>query len=435
MSWIRLVNLFCLFVLLFAAPAAASDVWPEFRGPGGQGHSDSTGLPLEWSEDENVAWKTAVHGKGWSTPVVWGDQVWLTTATADGTKMSAICVDRNSGKVLLDRLIFENAPDDVEPLGNPVNAYSSPSPAIDGERVYLHWGSYGTAALDTKTFKELWRRRDLPAQHFRGPGSSVVMFGDTIILTMDGVDHQYLVALNKKTGETAWKTQRNTDFGDLTPEGEPKAGGDFRKAYTTPTFAQIGDRIEMLSCGAKAAYAYDPATGEVLWSLRYKGFSNASRPVFSAAVGEQGMWFINTGYSRSELWAVKPGGSGDITDTHVVWQAKRNIPLRTSPVVVNGLLFAVDDGGIAQCIDGKTGDAVWRTRLGDGKAQYAASPVYANGRVYFFDWEGLTTVVEPSRELNVLATNRLDGGFMASPAIAGKAFFLRTKTHLYRVEK
>lgn len=410
---------------LLARPASPTENWPEFRGPNGDGHSRATGLPLTWSETQNVTWKTPIHGRGWSTPVVWGDQVWLTTATEDGREMFVVCVDRRSGKVLLDRRLFQNA--HPEPLGNDVNGYASPSPAIEAGRVYVHFGSYGTACLDTRTFKTLWQRRDLPCRHYRGPASSVILFDRLVILTLDGVDLQYTVALDKKTGKTVWKTPRTTDWNDLDDQGRPTAEGDYRKAHSTPLLIQVNGQPQMLSVGAKAGYAYDPRNGKEVWRVRYGGFSNSLRPV----VGH-GMAFLSTGYSRADLWAVRLGGSGDVTDSHVAWKYSRNVPSKPSPILVGDLLYLVSDSGIVTCLEAKTGREVWKERLA---GSYSASPVYAEGRLYFFSEEGVTTVLQPGRALKVLAVNRLQDGFMASPAIAGRALFLRTKTHLYRIEK
>jgi len=420
-------------LFLFTAlslPAMANESWPHFRGPTQQGHSDSTGLPLKWSEKENVKWKTAIHGKGWSTPVIHGNQVWLTTATPDGKENSIVCLDRDTGAVLHDRVIFKN--EVVEPLSNPLNAYASPSPAIEDGRIYVHFGSYGTACVDTKTFKNIWERRDLPCRHYRGPGSSVTLFEDSVILTMDGVDVQYLVALDKKTGETKWKTDRTTDFKDLDEKTKkPKAEGDYRKSYTTPVIVDVGGgAMQMMSPGARAAFAYDPRTGKEIWHITFPGFSNAASAVFG-----DGLWYINTGHGKAEIWGVKPDGKGDVSQSHVVWKQTRNMPLQGSPVFASGLLFNVNDGGIATCVDAKTGDLLYSERLGDGKEQYSASPIFADGRVYFFGREGLGSVVAPTREFKLLAANKLDAGMMASPAVAGKSLFLRTKTHVYRIEQ
>jgi len=414
----------CLWIILLVGLAPVGEDWPEFRGPTGDGHSPATGLPLTWSETKNVRWKTPIHGRAWSTPVVWGDQVWLTTATEDGRAMFVLCVNRETGRVLLDRRLFTNAR--PEPLGNDVNSYGSPSPAIEEGRVYVHFGSYGTACLDTRTFQTLWQRRDLPCRHYRGPSSSVVLFEDLVILTLDGVDVQYTVALDKKTGRTVWKTPRTTDWNDLDAEGRPTADGDFRKAHSTPLITTVNGQPQMLSVGAKAGYAYDPRTGKEIWKVRYGGFSNSIRPV----VGH-GLAFLSTGYSRADLWAVRMDGRGDVTDTHVVWKYSRNVPAKPSPLLVGDLLYLVGDSGIVTCLEAKTGREVWKERVG---GNYSASPVYADGRLYLFSEEGKTTVLKPGRAFEPLVVNQLNGGFMASAAIAGRAFYLRTKTHLYRIE-
>jgi len=340
----------------------------------------------------------------------------VTTATPDGKVMYALAVDRETGRVVHDLELFRNG--SPQPLGNPVNSYASPSPALDGDRVYVHFGSYGTACLDAATGKTIWERRDLPCDHFRGPGSSPVIFRDLLILTMDGFDVQYLAALDKATGKTVWKTDRSYAFGDT--------DGDLRKAYTTPLFIEVGGDPLMVSPGAKAAYAYDPRTGREIWKVLYGGFSNASRPVFAG-----GLVLINTGFGKADLWAVRPDGRGDVTDTHVAWRATAGIPLKPSPVAGGGLVFMASEGGFATCLEARTGKVVWKKRVG---GEFSASPVLAAGRVYLPDEEGKTTVVRASRDLEVLAENVLDDGCMASPAVSGKSLILRTRTHLYRIE-
>jgi len=413
----------CIFQFGFCSAVLAGETWPQFRGPTGQGHSDSTGLPTHWNETQNVAWKTRIHGLGWSTPVVWGQQVWVTTATEDGGDMFAVCLDRETGSIVHDLHLFHN--ETVEPLGNDVNCYASPSPVIEEGRLYVHFGSYGTACVDTRTGKVLWQRRDLPCRHYRGPGSSVILFEDKLILTMDGVDVQYLAALDKQTGRTLWKTDRTTRWTDWGADGNPIAEGDYRKAYSTPIIAMVEGEPVMVAPGAKAAFAYDPRNGRELWHITYDGFSNAAASLYG-----HGLFFIN-GAHRSGLYAVRPGGSGDVTDSHVIWKYPKNILYKPSPVLVDELIYMVDDGGVATCLEAATGQEVWKERMG---GKFSASPVYADGRIYFLSEDGTATVLEPGRQYKVLAQNKLDDGFMASPAVAGRALFLRTRTHLYRIE-
>ena len=428
----------CLLALVSsAAPAPLRADWPEFRGPWGNGHvaapgnaepAGPVGLPLRWSEQENVRWKVEIPHRGWSTPVVLGGQVWLTTATLDGHDFFAVSVDAQTGRILFhERLFHADAP---EPLGNAVNCYASPSPAIEPGRVYVHFGSYGTACLDTASFKVLWQRRDLPCRHYRGPASSCVLFENLLILSMDGVDVQYLAALDKKTGHTVWKTGRSVPWEDLDAQGQPMAEGDFRKAYCTPLVIEAGGTTQMISLGAKAAYGYDPRSGRELWRVRHTGHSAAPRPVFAG-----GLALICTGHGTTELWAVRVDGRGDgrgdVTGTHVAWKVSRGAPLTASPIVVDDLVFMVSDDGVATCLELSSGKEVWKKRLG---GNFASSPIYADGRLYFSNQQGKTTVLAAGRTGEVLAVNTLGSGFMASPAVSGRALLLRTKTHLYRIE-
>lgn len=403
--------------------------WPDFRGPWQNGHASAPGttnligLPLQWSETNNVAWKTPLPHRGWSSPVILGRQIWLTTATADGEDFFALCVDADSGKLLHNERLFHC--DDPEPLGNAMNCYASPSPVIESGRVYVHFGSYGTACLDTSNFKVIWKRTDLPCRHYRGPGSSPVLFNELLILTMDGIDVQYLVALDKRTGKTLWKTDRTANWNDLEADGRPRAGGDFRKAYNTPLIVDVNGRKQMLSVGSKAAFSYDPQTGKEIWKVNHPAYSGASRALFGL-----GMAFLSTGNGKGEMLAVKTDGAGDVTATHIVWRVSRGFPRMPSPVLVNDLIFMVSDSGIASCLEAATGRELWQERLG---GDFAASLLYADGRVYCFGQNGKATVLKPARSFEILATNELPDGFMASPAVDGKALILRTRTALYRV--
>jgi glucose dehydrogenase len=407
-----------LLFLLATLPAAGADSganWPEFRGPTGDGHARATGLPVHWSETENVRWKTPLHDKGWSSPVVWGDQVWLTTATADGKHMYAICIDRGTGKVVYDLDLFDVAKPGFAPEQN---SYASPTPAIEAGRVYIHFGSYGTACLDTATGKVLWSRRDLPCNHWRGPASSPILFENQLLLTFDGYDIQYVAALDKTTGKTVWRTDRTIRYGT--------DNGDLKKAFSTPTVIEVGGRPQLISPAAVATTAYDPRTGRELWRVYHGGMNAAARPVFG-----DGRVFVLSADGGLGLIAVRPDGQGDVTRTHLDWKTSRNVPHRASPVLIGDFLYMANDGGLATCLDARTGAPVWQHRLG---GQFWASPIYADGHLYFANEGGETFVVEPGRACRVLAVNRLDDGCMASPAAVGRLLFLRTKTHLYCLE-
>lgn len=401
--------------------------WPSFRGPTGDGQVPGpAGYPLEWSETNNVRWKTPIPHKGWSTPVVLGGQVWVTTATAEGHDFFVLGLDAGTGKVLFHEKVFHS--DEPEPLGNgaSMNCYATPSAVIEPGRVYVHFGSFGTACLDTATGRVLWKRDDLRCRHYRGPASSLVAHGDVVILTMDGADLQYHVALDKATGKTVWKTDRSVAWNDENVPGQMAKDGDLRKAHSTPLLVTVGGRPQMLSAGAKAAYSYDPGTGRELWRVQYPDWSAAPVPLL-----HQGLAYVVTGLSKGEMLAVKTDGTGDITDTGVVWRLKTRVGKYSSPILVDGLIYTAATESFLSCVEAATGEVVWTERIG---GKFAASPIHADGRLYFFSQEGVTTVLKPGRKLEVLATNTLEDGFMASPAASGGAFYLRTKSHLYRIE-
>jgi outer membrane protein assembly factor BamB len=408
-------------VLAVATPQAQ---WPQFRGPDGVGVAASSNLPLTWSETSNVRWKTPIHGRGWSSPIVVDSQIWVTTATPDGKEMSILTLDLD-GKIVRDQKLFTvQAPQESHPF----NSYASPSPVGEPGRVYVTFGSPGTAAIDSRTGKVLWERRDLQINHFRGAGSSPILFRNLLVMHFDGIDAQYVVALDKNTGKTVWKTPRSIDFKDLTPQGKPQADGDFRKAFSTPLIVDVEGRPLLISLGGKAMYAYEPMTGKEVWRLEDRSSHTAStRPVAG-----HGLIFYPTGWERSKLNAVKAVGHGDVTSTNVVWQFTRGIPTKPSILLVDDLIFMVNDVGIASCIEAKTGTLVWQQRIG---GTFSASPLSAPGRIYLFDEDGKTTVLAAGRQFKVLAENQLDNGFMASAAVVGDALILRTSMDLYRIER
>lgn len=404
-----------LIALSLHAPTRATDHWPEFRGPTGQGVTASSGLPLTWSETENVRWKVAVPGQGWSSPVVWGDQVWLTTANEQGTQRWAVCFHINTGQILHRIELF---PTPSAAPQHDLNSHASPSPVIEQGRVYVHFGTYGTACLDTQTGRVVWMRTDLNLEHQVGPGSSPILWEDSLIVHCDGTDVQYVVALDKHTGKTRWKTPRSTDLGGLV--------NSMHKASSTPVPVNIAGRTQLLSIGAHAVMGYDPQTGRELWKLRFKGYSNVARPVSDGEIA-----IISTGYDLPQLLAIRMGGEGDVTDSHTRWTYRGRVPAKPSPLLVHGRVYLMHDTGIATCLDATTGEEIWKERIG---GEYSASPIYAEGRIYFFSQEGRATVVSAEDDFKVLAENTLTEGFMACPAVAGRAFLLRTKTHLYRIE-
>jgi outer membrane protein assembly factor BamB len=436
----------CLFfplalLTVFSLSLSAADSWPGFRGPTGNGHAVCKSAPTQWAEkgdkQENIRWKTAIHGKGWSSPVVLDNQVWVTTADevldpnppvvkggppgnpVKEVSYFAVCVDRASGKVVHDvKLRTEAKP----AYCHPFNSYATPTPFVEPGRVYASFGSHGTFCVDTTTGKALWERLDLKCDHFRGPGSSPVVYGDLLYLIFDGADLQYVIALDKKTGETKWKTDRKIKYSS--------DNGDIKKAYATPVLFTVSGK-EMLVCpSAECTMAYDPKTGEELWRFTHGGMNGSARAVMDGAV-----LYLNSGHT-AKLFALKADGlSGAVPKSAVAWESGKdvkNVSVRPSLLVANGLLFMVSDSGFATCVDAKTGKLLWNERL-DG--EFSASPVLAGGNVYFCNQSGKTFVVKADREYSLASENRLADGFMASPAIAGDELFLRTRTNLYAIGK
>ena len=412
---LRLLIVLTTFLRAIAGPVWADENWPNLHGPRHNSHSDSTGLPLTWSETENIAWKTAIHDSGWSSPVVWGNQIWLTTATDDGRQSFAVCIDRQSGKILHDVKLFETArPQDTRQY----NSFASPTPVIEEGRVYVAFGSYGTACLDTHDGKVVWTRRDLPCLHWRGPASSPIVFENLLILHFDDYDQQYVVGLDKRTGETVWRKDRQIDYGST--------NGDHMKAYGTPIVIEVNGRRQLISQAAKATLAYDPQTGAELWRMRYDGHSTAARAVFG-----HGLVFLLAG-SEKKLFAVKPDGHGDVTGTHVAWEFAKSMPRHPTPLLVGDALYLIDDSGVLTCLEAATGEVVYTKRIG---GDFWSSPLFADGRIYLMSHQGKTTVIAPGKTPRILAENQLEGAFRASLAVSGRSLILRTETHLYRIEQ
>ncbi|MBX7168448.1 MAG: PQQ-binding-like beta-propeller repeat protein [Pirellulales bacterium] len=404
----------CLLALVIGPTARASEEWPQFRGPGGQGHAEAHDLPVHWTDNENVTWKTLLVSLGWSSPVISGDQIWLSASAEQGHLLEAICIARSSGKILRRVELFR--PAELPPI-NAKNSYASPTPVLADDRLYVHFGTLGTACVDTTTGNVLWRNEELKLDHKEGPGSSPIVWHDLLIIPCDGIDVQFIVALDKHTGRIAWKLDRPGPF-DENP--------DLRKAYCTPLIIESAGRTQLLTPGADHLLSLDPATGKILWQVGYKGFSNVPRPLYGLD-----LVFFCTGYMKPELWAVRPDGAGDVTETHVAWKTTRQVPANPSPVLVGERIYMVSDQGVATCLDARSGTEVWKHRLG---GNFSASPVYADGKLFFCSEEGETHVLAPGDRFELLGKNQLQGKLLASPAIVGREIYLRTDQRLYRIE-
>ncbi len=385
--------------------------WPQFRGPTGDGMAPGADPPLVWSEDENVAWKTAIPGRGFSSPVVADGRVWLTAAREDVPALHAVAVDLADGGILRDVEVFR-------PPGwrasHAENSHASPTPVAEADRVWVHFGAYGTACLDAADGRVIWRSEALDFDHEHGPGSSPILYRDLLIVNFDGARERFVAAFDKSTGELVWKAPRSVEL------------EHHRYAFSTPLVIEHGGIAQLVSPGAGQVSAYDPSTGDEIWRVRHGGHSGVPRPV--AGLGRV---FVDTGYMKPHLLAIDPGGRGDVTDTHVVWSYHWQVPANPSPLLIGERLFFTSDWGNATWLDARSGEDVWRQRLG---GRHYASPIYAAGRIYTFDVDGETRVIAADDEFRELARNRLDGGFRASPAVVGDALVLRTESHLYRIE-
>jgi outer membrane protein assembly factor BamB len=407
-----------LVVLSFNHAQLLGSDWPQFRGPTGQGHSNATNLPETWSETENVTWKVAIEGLGWSSPSIQGDQIWLTTALDEGKSLRAIALDRQSGKLIHDVEIFQI--DDPGKVHGK-NSHASPTPYIQGDRVYVHFGAHGTACLTTSG-DVLWRNQELKYDHVHGPGGSPIVVGELLIFSCDGSDQQFVVALNKNSGEVVWKKKR-----EHISEARLTGKANVPMAYTTPLLAKVGDTVQLLSAGADSLVSYNPLTGEEYWWFSYDGYSNVPRPV----VGK-GHVFISSGYDSPQFYAVRVDGSGDVTESHLAWNMKKASPLNPSPLLIGDELYLISDNGIATCLDAVSGEQHWQERIG---GNFSASPTFADNRIYLLDENAKMTVIAPGKDYQLLATNELEGRTLSTPAIVDGTIFIRTDTHLYRIEK
>ncbi len=403
-----------LFLSLASLPMQAQ--WPGFRGPAGNGWSTAKNVPVTWSETSGVVWKTPIPGRGWSSPVLMDGRVWLTTASPEGKEFRVIAVDSKTGAIVHNIKLFEATPTQET---HPLNSFASPTPVALNGNVFVHFGTYGTACLDAMSGKIIWKREDIHCDHGVGPGSSPIVYKDLLVLTMDGMDVQFVEALDVKTGKTVWKWNRVVDFGDLTP--------DCRKAFSTPVVEKVDGADQLICVGPHVVEALEPLTGKLIWKVRYEGFSASARPVIG-----NGIMYINTGFGQSWVMAIRLGGRGDMTDKSIVWSGKKNMTARSSQLLIDGLLYMVNTGGQAKCLDAATGEEIWVQRVG---METSASPVYAGGNIYTCDEAGLTTVFKPGRSFVKVAENTLPDGCMGSMAVEEGGIYLRTKAALYKLSR
>ena len=407
-----------LFVSLSALVAAVAGDWPEFRGPTGQGHSTAKDLPIRWSATENVAWKTAIPGSGWSSPVLVGGNLYLTTAAPiEGSmdlSLRVLCLSASEGKVLWNNEVFREEAG-TAPRIHSKNGHASPTPIVQDGRVYVHFVHMGTACLHV-IGRTIWQQTGLKYVPVHGNGGSPALVDDLLVFSVDGEKDPYVVALDRGTGEIRWKTPR------VTPAQK-------KFSFSTPFYLTNGVDRAIISPGSGAVCAYDPKDGTELWRVRYgEGYSVIPRPVHG-----HGLLFFGTGYDRPVVYAIRSGGTarGDLTDTHVAWTLTKGAPNTPSLLLVGDELYFVSDAGIASCVDAKTGTVHWSERLG---GNFSASPIHADGKLWFQNEEGVGYVVKPGKTFELLAKNDLGQRTLASYAVTDGALFIRGATDLFRIQ-
>jgi outer membrane protein assembly factor BamB len=407
-----------LLLSLALTPAHAHNAdWAQFRGPTGQGHAESKNLPTEWGPNKNVVWRKELPGRGWSSPVVAAGKVYLTTGVSSATELSlrALRLDTRTGAIDWNVEVFKIDPKQAGPMHG-LNSYASPTPTVEGDKVYVHFGHLGTACLNAKDGSRAWANQTFRYNPVHGNGGSAILAGDRLIFSTDGADKQLVVALDKKSGKPAWQVPRN---------GGPKKGFSF----STPLVITVNGEEQVVSAGSDVVMALDPKSGKEIWRVKFDGYSLVPRPVYG-----NGLVYICTGYDDPGLYAIRADGTGDVTGTHVAWKIVKNpsMPRNASPLLIGDALYLVSDGGMVSCLDAKTGAKRWAENLG---GTYWASPVEAGGLIYLQSENGTGTVFRPGNEFDPVATNKLGELCRASFGVDGDALLVRTEKALYRVEK
>ncbi|MCR9198611.1 MAG: PQQ-like beta-propeller repeat protein [Planctomycetaceae bacterium] len=407
-------------VLVFTSSltATAGD-WTEFRGPQGDGHSTAINLPRQWSETENVTWKSAIEGTGWSSPVTAGDQIFLTTAVPvaeeDRHDLKVVCLSAADGQRIWTTTVFQQ--DDGAVEMHRKNSPASATPIVEGDFLYVHFGSQGTACLDLSG-KVIWKNDTLKYKSQHGNGGCPAIAQQTMIICCDGRDARFVVGLDKTTGRQIWRTER---------ELSPSRGFSF----CTPTLIKVDGQWQAVCPGSGGVWAYDPATGRQIWRVAYgEGYSVVPRPIFA-----HGLIYVCSGFGDSQVFAIDPSGTGDITQTHVKWQSKKGIPKSPSLLIVGQELYMVDDRGIASCRDALSGEIHWQERF---PGAFSASPSFADGVIYFQNETGETTVIKPGQTFQLVGRNSLGDGKLrtfASFAFIDNSILLRNETYVYRLTK
>ncbi len=411
----RLTSPFLLVCLLISIPGLPvhADNWTRFRGPNGQGVSDETDLPLQWSSTENVVWRTPIPGNGWSSPIVYDDQLFLTTTTEEGKVCHVICVNRQRGDIQWNKEVHR------QELGakRAQNSYATPTPITDGKKVYSVFSDGTIIAVDFQG-EVAWKNSDMKFHSLHGLGASPLLVGDQLIMPFDGSS-----AEDKKVGwkipwEKALVLSLDTATGDVRWRG---SRGKSRVGHVTPILIDQGKQV--VSAGGDRVQGHDVKTGDRIWSIYSQGEGVTPSPVLG-----EGLIFTSSGFEEPTIRAIRTGGVGDVTETHIAWEQKRGVPALPSLLYVEPYLYSITRDNILHCLEATSGDIVWLKRL-DGA--HSASPVYADGKIYILSEEGVTLVLRPGEKYDEIARNVIDEKCMASMAVSQGQFFIRTAENLY----
>ena len=413
-----------IFSLLILISCSADKTnWTHFRGSNMDGHAEVEIAPLSWGETENVVWKVPTKGLGWSSPVIFDSQIWMTSASKEGAEFYTLCYDLETGNLLDEKTIF-TAEDPQRIHGT--NSYATPTPCIEDGFVYVHYGSFGTACINTENFEVVWKREDMPCKHMQGPASSLILHKNLLIVHLEGTEDPYVAALDKKTGETIWKSVRPAEIYDPL---EPV----FRKSFQTPLVIEVDGREMLISNSSFLCFAHDVNTGEVIWTIEYGYDSTVSQPLFydGLVYGNSGWIFLDNTPFFSRQFAVDPTGKGDVTKTHVKWMYEDEVPQIPTPVIVDGKMYMVHDRGMVTCLDPKTAEVIWKEKL---KGNFNASPIYAAGNIYFFNVKGECTIVKPADTFQKVAVNDIGETIKAIPVFVEDKMILRSDKFLYLIK-
>jgi outer membrane protein assembly factor BamB len=421
------IFIFCFIfgsmLLLSNRAGSQSADWTHFRGSSSSGLAASENVPIKWNESA-IKWKKEIHDKGHSSPVVFGNQIWVTTAKADGRELYAVCLDFKTGEIIFDIKVF--TPDEAEEK-HQLNTYATPTPCIEKGFVYVNYGNAGTACINSSNGSVVWKNSDFKCKFVQGPASSPVLYKNLVILHYEGVDVQYLVALDKLNGKLRWKSDRPA--GPYKPL--PEIG---KKAYTTPLILNVKGRDLLISNGSAVCIAYDPESGKEIWRVVDGAESTIAMPITENGVvyWYTGFMIAGDGSSYTDFIAVNPDGQGDITATNIIWKKKDELAHNQmlTPVIRDGLIYTVNSRNTMMCIDAKTGEEVWSKHV---TSDYDASPLFINGNVWFFSAKGEILVLKAGRKYEVVAQNKTDSGIFATPAVLRNSMILRTQNYLYRI--